>query len=159
MAREIVMYLDQKGAKVMQIIDRTVMADGTKIQLEDWHSENSEKYINLHGYTIGAYPIAKNTSRFGWIRKGETFRLGIARNEYANYTDDMVLADYEALKNGTKSLADLREHFWNREKDAFYLGLADKEPEWQLNEILVSLSENNKADAEMYLSYLLGRRM
>ena len=94
----------------MQIIDRTVMADGTKIQLEDWHSEN--------------------TSRFGWIRKGETFRLGIARNEYANYTDDMVLADYEALKNGTKSLADLREHFWNREKDAFYLGLADKEPEW-----------------------------
>ena len=42
----------------------------------------------------------------------------------------MVLADYEALKNGSKSLADLREHFWNREKDAFYLGLADKEPEW-----------------------------
>lgn len=25
------------------------------------------------------------------------------------------------------------------------------------NEILVSLAENNKADAEMYLSYLLGR--
>lgn len=103
----------------MQIIDRTVMADGTKIQLEDWHSENSEKYINLHGYTIGAYPIAKNTSRFGWIRKGETFRLGIARNEYANYTDDMVLADYEALKNGTKSLADLREHFWTEKRMHF----------------------------------------
>ena len=115
----------------MQIIDKAVMADGTKIQLEDWHSENSEKYPDLHGYTIGSYPIAKNTSRSGWIRKGETFRLGIARNEYANYTDEMVLTDYEALKNGTKSLADLREHFWNREKDAFYLGLADKEPEWQ----------------------------
>jgi hypothetical protein len=114
----------------MQTIDRAVMADGTKIQLEDWHSENSEEYPDLHGYTIGAYPIAKNTSRFGWIRKGEKFRLAIARNEYANYTDDMVLADYEALKNGTKSFADLREHFWNREKDAFYLGLTDKEPEW-----------------------------
>lgn len=87
----------------MQTIDRAVMADGTKIQLEDWHSENSEEYPDLHGYTISAYPIAKNTSRFGWIRKGETFRLAIARNEYANYTDDMVLADYEALKNGTKS--------------------------------------------------------
>ena len=48
----------------MQIIDRAVMADGTKIQLEDWHSENSEKYPDLHGYTIGAYPIAKNT-KFG----------------------------------------------------------------------------------------------
>ena len=43
----------------MQIIDRIVMADGTKIQLEDWHSENSEKYPNLHGYAISAYPIAK----------------------------------------------------------------------------------------------------
>lgn len=42
----------------------------------------------------------------------------------------MVLSDYEALKNGTKSLVDLREHFWSREKDAFYLGLIDKEPEW-----------------------------
>lgn len=28
-----------------------------------------------------------------------------------------------------------------------------------VNEILVSWAENNKADAEMYLSYLLGRRM
>lgn len=114
----------------MQIIDRAVMEDGTRIQLEDWHSENTEKYPDLHGYTISAYPIAKNTSRSGWIRKGETFRLGVARNEYTNYTDDMVLADYKALKNGTKSLVDLREHFWNREKDAFYLGLTDKEPEW-----------------------------
>ena len=115
---------------MQRIIDKAVLSDGTKIQLEDWHSENTEKYPDLHGYTIGAYPIAKNTSRSGWIRKGETFRLGIARSEYANYTDDMVLADYEALKNGTKTLADLREHFWNREKDAFYLDLIDKEPEW-----------------------------
>lgn len=115
---------------MQKIIDKAVLSDGTKIQLEDWHSENSEKYPDLHGYTIGDYPIAKNTSRSGWIRKDETFRLGIARSEYANYTDDMVLADYEALKNGTKTLADLREHFWNREKDAFYLDLIDKEPEW-----------------------------
>ena len=115
---------------MQKIIDISVLLDGTKIHLVDLQIENTEKYPDLHGYTIGAYPIAKNTSRSGWIRKGETFRLGIARNEYANYTDDMVLADYEALKNGTKTLADLREHFWNREKDAFYLGLIDKEPEW-----------------------------
>lgn len=100
----------------MKIIDKAILPDGTKIQLEDWHSENSEKYPDLHGYTIGAYPIAKNTSSSGWIRKGETFRLGIARNEYKKYTDDMVLTDYEALKNGTKTLADLREHFLERRK-------------------------------------------
>lgn len=115
---------------MQKIIDKAILSDGTEIQLEDWHSENSKEYPNLHGYTIGAYPIARNTSRSGWIRKGEKFRLDIARNEYANYTDDMVLADYEALKNETKSLADLREHFWNRDKDAFYLDLIDKEPEW-----------------------------
>lgn len=115
---------------MQKIIDKAVLSDGTKIQLEDWHSENTEKYPDLHGYTIGAYPIAKNTSRSGWIRKSETFRLSIARNKYAKYTDDMVLADYAALKNGAKTLTDLREHFWNREKDAFYLGLIDKEPEW-----------------------------
>ena len=125
MAREIVMYLDWKEVNFMQIIDKTVMSDGTKIQLEDWHSENSKEYPNLYGYTIGAYPIAKDTSRPVWIRKGETFRLSIVRNEYEKYTDDMVLADYEALKNGTKSLADLREHFYNRDEDVFYLGLND----------------------------------
>ena len=108
---------------MQKIIDSAVLPDGTKIQLEDWHSENSEKYPDLHGYTISAYPIAKNTSRFGWVRKGETFRLGIARNEYANYTDDMVLADYEALKNGTKTLTDLKAHFWNHQRDCFVLGL------------------------------------
>lgn len=108
---------------MQKIIDSAVLLDGTKIQLEDWHSENTEKYPDLHGYTIGAYPIAKNTSRSGWIRKGETFRLGIARNEYANYTDDMVLADYEALKNGTKTLADLKAHLWNHQRDCFVLGL------------------------------------
>lgn len=115
---------------MLKIIDSAVLPDGTKIQLEDWHSENTKEYPNLHGYAIGAYPIAKNTNKRGLIETGNRFRLSIDRNEYAKYTDDMVLADYEALKNGTKTLADLREHFWNREKDAFYLGLIDKEPEW-----------------------------
>ena len=64
---------------MQKIIDKAVLSDGTKIQLEDWHSENTKVYPDLHGYTIGAYPIAKNTSRSGWIRKGETFRLGIAK--------------------------------------------------------------------------------
>lgn len=88
---------------MQKIIDKAVLSDGTKIQLEDWHSENSEKYPDLYGYMIGAYPKAKNTGKWGWVRTGETFRLSIGRNEYAKYTDDMVLADYESLKNGTKN--------------------------------------------------------
>lgn len=56
--------------------------------------------------------------------------MSIGRNEYAKYTDDMVLADYESLKNGTKTLANLREHFNDGAKHEFYLGLIDKEPEW-----------------------------
>ena len=83
---------------MQKIIDKAVLSDGTKIQLEDWHSENSEKYPDLYGYMIGAYPKAKNTGKWGWVRTGETFRLSIGRNEYAKYTDDMVLADYESLK-------------------------------------------------------------
>ena len=107
-----------------QIIDRAAMPDGTKIQLEDWHNNNSKEYQNLYGYTIGAYPIVKNSGGLGWIRTGKKFRLSISRNEYAKYTNAMVLADYEALKNGNKTLADLREHFDNKEKDEFYLGLS-----------------------------------
>lgn len=115
---------------MQKIIDSAVLPDGTKIQLEDWHSENTKAFPNLYGYMIGAYPIAKNTGKWGWVRAGETFRLSIGRNEYAKYTDDMVLADYESLKNGTKTLANLRDHFDDGAKHEFYLGLIDKEPEW-----------------------------
>ena len=42
----------------------------------------------------------------------------------------MILADYEALKNGTKTLVDLKDHFYQGPKDEFYLGLIDQEPEY-----------------------------
>ena len=99
-----------------KIIDTAVMSDGTKIQLEDWHSENSEEYPNLYGYTIAAYPVAKNSGRSGWTRLGEEFRVTICRNE--------------ALKNGAKTLADLKEYFRYKTKDEYYLGLNDIEPEF-----------------------------
>lgn len=46
-----------------EIIDKAISPDGIEIQLEDWHSENSKEYPDVHGYTIGAYPIAKNTNK------------------------------------------------------------------------------------------------
>lgn len=114
----------------MRVIDRAVMPDGTEIKLEDWHGHNTPEFPKLHGYAIAAYPKAKNTGKYGWVKINERFRLQISRNEYHGYTDDMVLADYEALKNGTKTLTDLRKHFCNVGKDEFYLGLIDKEPEY-----------------------------
>lgn len=114
----------------MQILDKAVMPDGTKIQLEDWHDENSKEYPDLYGYEIGVYPIAKNTGKYGFIESGQTFRLTLSCNNYKGYTDDMILTDYEALKNGTKTLVDLKDHFYQGPKDEFYLGLIDQEPEY-----------------------------
>lgn len=107
----------------MKVIDKSVMPDGTEIQLEDWSEHNSAEYPDLYGFTIGAYPIAKNTGRYRWVRGGERFRLTIAHNSYAGYTNEHVKADYDALASGEKTLEDLSAHFWYGEKDKWYLGM------------------------------------
>ena len=35
----------------------------------------------------------------------------------------MLKADYEELKNGTKTIADLKSYFWNGYRDRYVLGL------------------------------------
>lgn len=112
----------------MKIIEKSKMPDGTEIQLEDWHGKNTKDYNDLYGYVIGVYPVAKNSGRLGWVKSGERFRISISYNKFANYTDEMVLNDFEALKNGKKTLSDLKDHFFNNFKDQFYLGIIDFEP-------------------------------
>ena len=107
----------------MKIIERATMPDGTEILLEDWTDKNTERFTYLYGLMIVAYPIAKNTGKYGWIRSGDTFHLSIPQNKFQNYFNDDVRADFEALKNGTKTLEDLAAHFWNGEKDMWYLGM------------------------------------
>ena len=107
----------------MKVIERATMPNGTIILLEDWSDKNTKEFPDLYGLTIGAYPIAKNTGKYGWVCSGETFLLSISQNKYQNYSNDDVRADFEALKNGTKSLEDLAAHFWNGEKDMWYLGM------------------------------------
>lgn len=107
----------------MKVIEHATMPDGTEIQLEDRSDKNTQQFSDLYGLTIAAYPIAKNTGKYGWIRSGETFRISISQNKYTGYFNEDVRADFEALKNGTKSLKDLAEHFWNGEKDMWYLGM------------------------------------
>jgi hypothetical protein len=107
---------------VHKILRRDILPNGTKIQLEDWSPCNTKEYPNLYGYTIGAYPIAKGNSY--WIRAGKTFRLSISHNSYADYTGDKILQDYNDLLNGDKTLEDLAEHYDDREKARYYMGLS-----------------------------------
>lgn len=107
----------------MEIIETAVMPNGTAIQLEDWSSHNTPEYPDLYGLTIGAYPVAKNTGKGRWVEGGKKFRLTISHNNHSGYTNDDVRADYEALKNGKKSLEDLSAHFWSGKKDMYYLGM------------------------------------
>ena len=55
----------------MKTIERATMPNGTTIYLEDWSDKNTEQFPDLYGLMIGAYPIAKNTGKYGWIRSGE----------------------------------------------------------------------------------------
>lgn len=115
----------------MKIIRKDTMKNGTVIQLEDWREDNTPEFPDLHGLAIGAYPIAKNSGAYGFVRAGEPFRLHIATNVYANYHCEDVLADYEALVSGQKSLEDLSAHFWNNTKDRWYMGMiAPYTDEW-----------------------------
>lgn len=107
----------------MKVIEHATMPDGTIILLEDWSDKNTEQFPDLYGMQIGAYPIAKNTGKYGWIRSGETFRISISQNNYQNYSNDDVRADFEALKSEKKKLEDLAAHFWDCEKDMWYLGM------------------------------------
>ena len=106
----------------MKVIERIKLQDGTEAQLEDWRMNNTEKFPNLYGYTIAAYPIAQRASG-NFIKNGEKVRIAISFNRYRNYSNEEVKADFEALRNGEKTLADLREHFENPKEDAYILGL------------------------------------
>lgn len=107
----------------MKVIERAIMSDGTEILLEDWSDKNTEQFPDLYGLTISAYPIAQRTGKYRLIEAGKTFRISISQNKYTDYSNDDVRADFEALKNGTKTLEDLAVHFWNGEKDMWYLGM------------------------------------
>ena len=106
----------------MKVLEKFTMSNGVEVQLEDWHDKNTPGYPNLYGFTIAAYPVALRSGKY-WITAGDKFRLQISHNPYNGYTEGKVLADFEALKRGEKSLEDLSDHFYNGEKDKWYLGM------------------------------------
>ena len=106
----------------MQVIDKAITPDGIEIELRDLSGEH--KLPDYNGLVIVFRTIAKKTfpPNKGWYaQKGKEFRSSIY--SWGEYTKDMIKADYEALKNGTKTLADLKAHFWNHQRDCFVLGL------------------------------------
>lgn len=106
----------------MQILDKAVTPEGIEIELHDLSGEH--RLPDYNGMTINFCTVAKNTipeSKGWYAQKGKEFRSCIYSS--GKYTEDMLKADYEELKNGTKTLADLRKHFWNHGRDEKVLGL------------------------------------
>lgn len=100
----------------MEIIRKATTPDGTPIQFERWNSED---------YMIGAYPIAKATGKYGLVRKDESFRLSIG--SFNNLSEAAGL--FDGLKAGLIHLTDevIQSHYWYRNKDRYYMGLAETE--------------------------------
>lgn len=96
----------------MKVIKRSTTPQDIAIQLEDWEND----------VYIAAYPIAKASSRFGWVQSGEKFRLTIKTVNPE--------ADFHALESGEKALQDMDTQYWNGERDRYIMGLRDTAPEW-----------------------------
>ena len=105
----------------MKVLERAKMPDGTDIQIEDWR----ENYGSQKTLTIAAYPLAKRQGRYGWVRLNEKFRLDLSRGFSS---DREVMLIYKALQNGEITLEELHEHYWNGDKDRYYMGLREEEP-------------------------------
>lgn len=106
-----------------KIIERNMLPNGDKIQLEDWSEMNTLEFSELHGLCIAAYPLVARSDGYSIARPGERFRLQISFNSYAGYTNEMVRADYEALVRGEKKLEDLAEYFYYQKRDEWKLGM------------------------------------
>ncbi len=105
----------------MKIKERNIMPDGTHIQIEDWKADYPGIINTL---SIATYPKAKNTGKYSWAKRGETFRLELLR-EFA--TDEQVEELYQQLIHDEVKLEDLSKHYWNGKKDMYYMGLVESE--------------------------------
>lgn len=102
----------------MKILEQAEMPDGTIIQIEDWQ----EDFLHIKNLEIGAYPKAKNTSRNGWVKTNETFRLDLT-----NFKSNTEVREiFSKLQKGEEKLENLQEHFYDT-NDKFYLGLVNEE--------------------------------
>lgn len=101
----------------MKTLEKGTTPDGTKIQIEDW----KEDYSCFNTLNIATYPIAKRSSKNGWISEGKTFRLDISKG-FNN--DEEIYQAFTDLINGDKSISDFNDQFYNGDKDKYLYGVA-----------------------------------
>ena len=101
----------------MKILEKATTPDGIDIQIEDW----SDSYSFMNILSIGIYPIAKQSDTI-WIKLNERFRMSL--NKFKS--DSETLEVFRKLKNGNYKLEDLTEHFEEKTKNMYYLGLSSK---------------------------------
>ena len=94
----------------MKIIDKGIMPDDTKIQIEDWSQDYDSQ---TYGSTVAAYPIATETtylpSGIQYPSKGKTFRF-----EFEFSSNDDAKEAFDALQDGRKELIDYKVHAYNK---------------------------------------------
>ena len=87
----------------MKIIEKHVLQDGTKIQLENWFGEV---------LTIGAYPISRKTDKKFYGRvAGKTFRISLEFNNVFNckLAFKQLIANKKTLKNFSEVFHNLED--------------------------------------------------
>ena len=101
----------------MKILEKATTPDGIDIQIEDW----SDNYLFMNILSIGVYPTAKQSDTV-WIIPNERFRMSLDKFK----SDSETLEVFRKLKNGNCKLEDLTEHFEEKTKNMYYLGLSSK---------------------------------
>lgn len=90
----------------MNILEKSKMKDGTKIQIEDWHDEYN---FMEKGSTLVAYPKSKMNMEGEYSPKlNRTFRASF---NFDNAKDTMEA--FKGLKHGIKRLSDFKEYMNN----------------------------------------------
>lgn len=81
----------------MEVIQKTIMADGIKLQIEDWSKDYT--FMNKDS-TLVAYPVAKESLDNFMIKRGKTFRLQInfENKEKASMAYDNLSSGCACLK-------------------------------------------------------------
>ena len=94
----------------MKILNKTVLSDGTKIQIEDWSEDYSFK---KYGATLATYPKSKiNVDGQFSPKWNRTFRCAF---EFESHDD--AVAAYNELIAGNKVLSDYVNYLQDK-KDA-----------------------------------------
>jgi len=95
----------------MKVLEKGIMSDGTKIQIEEWKEDYS---FMSYGSTLATYPKSKQTLDGSFSpNRNETFRFQLSFNSHEETKEA-----YEKLLNGD---GQLNEYACNFKGDNEYL--------------------------------------